>query len=599
MSVEEVIKVRAEGQEIKRGIFRDFPTDYKDELGNRYRVGFQLQSVLKNGASEPYHTKLQSNGIRIYVGESNVFLKPGVYTYTLRYTTDKQLGFFENHDELYWNVTGNGWGFPIERASARVTLPSGVPLDAINTEGYTGLQGSKDQNYQSGVDQTGAWFHTTTWLGARAGLTIVATWPKGYVTEPTREQRIAWFMKANQPVLVAAGGIVLLLIYYYLTWLKVGRDPEAGVVIPHYSPPEGYSPASMRFIQRMGYDNQAFGTAIVNMAVEGYLRIEENRSGTFSLHKTGKMPRLAVGEGAIASALFGSGGESIVLKQKNHSKIGKAVKAHKNALKRDYEKHYFSTNGGYMVPGVAISIGVVIAAVLSMSNPDQQAMTGFMSVWLSIWSVAVFFLLRTAWLAWRTVLSAGGVGNLLKAVFNTLFALPFFAGEVIGLYILFTEGSPMLALMLAAMIGINIAFYQWMKAPTLIGRRLLDKVEGFALYLDVAEKDELQFKNPPEKTPELFERYLPFAIALGVEEQWGNRFSSVLAQAQSGRDQYNPSWYSGRSWDHHNLTGFSSAVGSAMASAIASSSTAPGSSSGSGGGGSSGGGGGGGGGGGW
>ncbi len=599
MWVEETIRVRAEGKKIKRGIYRDFPTDYKDKLGNQYRVVFQLLDVLRDGAAEPHHLESRSNGVRIYFGDSNTYLKHGVYTYTLRYSTNRQLGFFENHDELYWNATGNEWDFPILQTNVRVTLPPAVPVDSIRVEGYSGVQGSRGQDYAAGVDGGQAWYQMTRVLRAREGLTIVAMWPKGYVIEPSREQRIKWLLSDNQSLLVAGGGTILLLAYYLLVWLRVGRDPEAGIVIPHYSPPSGYSPASMRFIQRMGYDNSTFGAAIVNMAVAGYLRIEESSKGAFSLHKTGALPKLATGESAIASALFGSGGSDIALTKSNHKKIGKAVRAHKGALKRDYEKRYFVTNGIYSLPGMLLTIVVVVAGVVSVPNTDQGMITGFMAVWLAGWTAGVYMLLKRAFLAWRAVLSGGGVVNLIGAVFITLFAVPFVAGEVFGIGIVFTEGSPLLVLMLGVLVGINITFYQWMKAPTLVGRKLLDQLEGFALYLDVAEKDELKFKNPPEKTPTLFERYLPFAIALGVEEQWGDRFSNVLAQAQDVGERYSPAWYSGRSWDHHNLTGFSSAVGGSMATAIASSSTAPGSSSGSGGGGSSGGGGGGGGGGGW
>ncbi|MCW8944489.1 MAG: DUF2207 domain-containing protein, partial [Sedimenticola sp.] len=154
-------------------------------------------------------------------------------------------------------------------------------------------------------------------------------------------------------------------------------------------------------------------------------------------------------------------------------------------------------------------------------------------------------------------------------------------------------------LVLLLAVGINFLFYEWLKAPTLAGQQLLQQVEGFRLYLGVAEQDELNYKHPVEKTPALFEAFLPYALALGVEQQWAERFSGILAAAGKGGENYQPGWYSGRSWNSHNLTGFTTAMGSAMGSAISSSSTAPGSSSGSGGGGSSGGGGGGGGGGGW
>ncbi|WP_428606773.1 DUF2207 domain-containing protein [Sedimenticola sp.] len=597
--VEEQIQVRAEGNKIKRGIFRDFPTDYKDRLGNHYKVDFELLEVRRDGHTEPFHTEAQSNGIRIYAGSKNVFLKPGEYRYTLRYRTHRQLGFFADHDELYWNVTGNGWDFPIERAGARVTLPPDVPTDTIRVEGYTGPKGAQGQQYSARVDSNGdALFETTAPLPIHHGLTLVTSWPKGHVIEPDTQQRLTWFLNDNRGFLIAGGGILLLLAYFTAIWYRVGRDPEMGVIIPLYTPPKGYSPAAMRFIQQMGYDHQTFGAAVVNMAVNGYLKIKEDKAGKFTLEKTGKMPRLAPGEGAIASALFGSGNHKIKLHHTNHQKMAKALEAHKSSLKRDYEKTYFVTNSGFIVPGLLITLALLGAGLWNVGSEDKLIMGGFMMVWLSIWSVAVFKMAVGIYQSWRDA-RGSGVGSYAKAIGSSLFALPFFAGEAFGIGMLTFAISLPFTLMLLLAIAINVLFYEWLKAPTLAGQQLLQKVEGFKQYLSVAEQEELNFKHPPDKTPELFEAYLPYALALGVEQPWAERFSQVLAAAGEDGRTYHPAWYSGRSWNSHNLTGFSSAVGSAMSSAISSSSHAPGSSSGSGGGGSSGGGGGGGGGGGW
>jgi len=147
---------------------------------------------------------------------------------------------------------------------------------------------------------------------------------------------------------------------------------------------------------------------------------------------------------------------------------------------------------------------------------------------------------------------------------------------------------------------INCLFYELLKAPTLAGRKLLDKIEGFRQYIDIAERHELDFKYPKGRSPELFEEYLPYALALDIEQQWGESFADVLARTQiSGGREYSPTWYHGTHWNNSNIGGFTSSLGSSFAGALASSSAAPGSSSGGGGGGSSGGGGGGGGGGGW
>ncbi|MEX2353176.1 MAG: DUF2207 domain-containing protein, partial [Gammaproteobacteria bacterium] len=138
MEVEETIRVRAEQDQIRRGIYRDFPTSYHDTYGNSYRVDFQVSGVLRDGASEYYFTRPQANGVRVYIGRENVLLSPGEYTYTLSYRTNRQLGFFDDHDELYWNVTGNGWEFPIDRASARIFLPEGIPSSQVTATAYTG-----------------------------------------------------------------------------------------------------------------------------------------------------------------------------------------------------------------------------------------------------------------------------------------------------------------------------------------------------------------------------------------------------------------------------------------------------------------------------
>jgi uncharacterized membrane protein len=179
-----------------------------------------------------------------------------------------------------------------------------------------------------------------------------------------------------------------------------------------------------------------------------------------------------------------------------------------------------------------------------------------------------------------------GLGGALFVLYA--FMLADYAGQVLWML------APLLALPLA------ISAFWWMAAPTREGRAVMDRIAGFEKYLSVTEEDRLERLHPPEKTPELFERYLPYAIALGVENRWAARFAGVLAAAAATPDgNRGMGWYSGSYNAWSNPGRFATAVGGALASSVASASTAPGSSSGSGGGGSSGGGGGGGGGGGW
>jgi uncharacterized membrane protein YgcG len=525
MTVSETIVVQAEGNVIRRGIFRDFPTDYRDRFGNRYRVGFEVLEVRRNGNPEAWHAERRSNGVRVYAGSADRLVEPGRHEYLLRYRTDGQLGYFPAHDELYWNVTGNGWELPIDAASAVVRLPASVPAGDIRLDAYTGRQGSTEQSFAADVDGAVAQFATTRGLGAREGLTIVVSWPKGHVHEPSRMQRLERTLAHNRGLLVAGIGLLLVLAYMAWAWRRFGVDPPRGVIFPHYEPPGSYSPASARFIMRMGYDNRAFVAAVVNLAVKGQLEIEED-DGDYTLRRTGSAQPLAAGEKALLATLFAKD-SSIALDNENHKILARAKHAHQRALQRDYEKIYFLRNGIFLLP----SIGALLALVLAVSLLD----------------------------AWQ----------------------------------------PLVVVLLGVAAAAHILFYWLLRAPTERGRRLMDKLEGFKSYLEVAEKDELNLRNPPEKTPELFERYLPFALALGVEQAWAEKFARVFARLEAAGDtSYRPGWYHG-DFNPRAIGSFTAGVGASLTSAISSASTPPGSSSGSGGGGFSGGGGGGGGGGGW
>ncbi len=530
LEVTETITVRAEGRQIRRGIYRDFPVEYEDRLGNDYHITLEPLAVLRDDRRESWHTVRSGRDVRVYFGHRDRFIEHGEHTYTFRYRVNRMLGFFEKYDELYWNVTGNRWAFPIDRASATVHLPFDVPRDELRIDGYTGPYGSRAQDFGRFFDGAGnVRFEANNPLPASHGLTIVLGWPKGYVDEPTQLDRIAWLLSDNRNLLVALLGFVLLLAYYIPTWLSHGRDPEEGVVVTRYEPPEGFSPASLRYIRQMYYDNKVMTAAIVNLAVKGYLEI--NRAGdTHSLKKLDALHAtapLAPGERELYNALFAEGG-SVTLENSNHKVLGKAQKAHRQSLKNDYKHHFFRTNGPLNLPAIVIVIGSMIVAVKIGAGPTP----------LVIATIVLSFL-----------------------------TMAFFA--VI------------------------------MRRPTLRGRKLLDEMTGFGDYLEIAEKDELNLRNPPEKTPQLFEALLPYALALGVEQAWSEKFAGVLASIRNpDGSAYSPSWYNG-TWNTSNLSKATSDLSSGLHSAVSSSVTPPGSSSGGGGGGSSGGGGGGGGGGGW
>ncbi|MGE5557657.1 MAG: DUF2207 domain-containing protein [Bacillota bacterium] len=530
LTLTETIEIESLGVEIQRGIYREFPTRYKDRYGNTIAIDFQVLGVFKNGAEEPFFIRNLSNGKRVYIGQEDVYLTPGIYTYTIVYKVDRELGFFKDHDELYWNVTGNGWIFPIESAKATVVLPAGIPAEKIGVEGYTGYQGDKGRDYEDFKDMEGRiGFKTTRPLNPYEGLTIVVSWPKGFVREPAWQDRLGYLLEDNRGVLVAGLGLLGLLLFYLRIWSQVGKDPAKGTVIPLYGPPEGLSPGAVRYIRRMGYDNKTLTAAIINMAVKGYLQIaEEGRDYTLARGKA-EEDVLAPDEKEIADALKSElSAGPLLLSVDNYPAIRSAMYGQMAAFRKEYENVYFINNGRWTALGLLLSILIGAAAVLS----------------------------------------GPGVPVLVIVACVLMFAM-------------------------------DITFAFLLRAPTEIGRKIMDQIEGFKLYLGVAEKENLEIFNSPAKTPELFEKFFPYALALGVAQEWSEKFAWVLARAREDGTYYTPAWYAGSRWNHLEAVGFARSMDSSFAGAVSSSSTPPGSSSGGGGGGSSGGGGGGGGGGGW
>ncbi|WP_178124461.1 DUF2207 domain-containing protein [Spartinivicinus ruber] len=535
--VTETITVNAEGNQIRRGIYRDFPTKYKDRYGHNVNVGFEVLGVLRDNENEARHVESMPNGTRVYIGSPDQMLPDGTHTYKLKYRTTFQLGFFEAFDELYFNVTGNGWVFPILKASATVTLPTQVAREHLQTASYTGPQGSTANNAKVEITSPHqVRFETTRPLDAYQGLTIAVGFPKGIVDEPTAADRALRFFSDNLWVLL---GLVLpagLFMFYFRAWQRVGKDPEKGIIIPRYEAPGGYSPASLRYILRMGYDTTCLAAALVNLAVKGYIRIEQKGgflfSKTFTVHRTESDAKLAPGESIILRRLLGQR-KSFSFDKQDHKIIQSVLSAHKRWLEKDFNKKYFILNSNYLVLGWGSSVVVVILMALLGAFP----------------SFAAFVI----------------VGLLL--IINTVFSII-------------------------------------MKAPTLRGRKIMDEIEGLKLYLGVAERQDLERQKEPPQTFEEFEKFLPYAVALGCASTWADHFKGVLAAMEQSDELPQRGWYT--STNHvsaANMVSSINALGSSLSSNISSSSTPPGSSSGSGsgssGGGFSGGGGGGGGGGGW
>jgi uncharacterized membrane protein YgcG len=613
--VKETIKIFSTGNQIRHGIFREFPTRYHDPLNNNYVVGFDWRGATLDGYPEPSRVEDYSNGKRIYLGDPKLYVSPGEHTYELNYSTNRQLGFFPDHDQLFWNVTGNGWGFVIDAASATVTLPPQIVPSEVSLDGFTGPQGARDKNFTGSFDDGKLQFQSTRPLAPREGLSIILSWPKGLIAPPSPQQKWNYFFADNRDALILLTALLLIAVYYAIVWSAVGRDPQSGVIMPLYEPPANLSPAAMRYLVRMGFDNKTFASAILDMAARGFLKIKF-QAGSYTLYRTPADNRaLTPDEQQLAAVMF-SGRDQLWLHSENHTLISAGIKVLKARLKTFEQKIYFLTNGQFLVPAIIFSI-LVAFVVAYLKSPPTVLIIAFLAFWLSIWSIAVAALIIGAYTAWKEFLAANSTASssapsstqlavakspLAKALLLTIFAIPFTGFEIMALVFLTKFTSISMTIFLIASIALHILFRHLLKAPTAAGRKLLDQVEGFKLFLGAVDGDRLNRINPPDQTPETFEKFLPYALALDLEQAWAQKFSGILNAASlspnSGDSSgYTPSFYSGSNWSGIAGGSFASDFAGSFTSAISSSSSAPGSSDGGGGG--SGGGGGGGGGGGW
>ncbi|GAB4353928.1 MAG: DUF2207 domain-containing protein [Kiloniellaceae bacterium] len=592
----------------KHGIYRDFPTRYRGFMGLNEKVAFEVLEVTRDGKDEPYVLIDGPAGERVRIGHPNILLREGVHRYRLVYRTDRQLLFFDDFDEIYWNVTGNDWAHPIDRAEATIHLPPGAAV--LDSAGYTGYAGEQGRDFTQGrTADGGIAFATTRSLQPGEGFTVAVSFPKGFVPEPSLEERLQQGLFDNLGPLVAFLGLLATFAYFFWQWLRVGRDPEAGVIIPLFKAPDGLSPAATGFVwaRARGADmshTRAFTVALTSLGIKGRLTIDEDGRKYVLTKLAAKNPaeKLPAGEAAAMDALFPAGEKRMVIKPDYTPAVRQAVDAVETALAREYDRVYFRHNKGLWF------LGLLLAAVTTVGGLLLQAGTLEVLPFIGIGAVfGIAFTIPVILIA-RQIL--GDIAGLLRGekelswghLIMALFIFPFMAPGAGALYFCYETFGPVMTLLVAAQLANLTVFWLLLKAPTRLGRDMLDQIEGYLLYLTVAEKDRLNMLTAePQMTVELFEHHLPYAMALGVEQEWTRRFTaSASAAAQQEAAVRQQRWHRSR-WGTRGIAGMTTGLASGLSSTLSSAATKPSSSgsSGSGGGGSSGGGGGGGGGGSW
>jgi len=602
--VTETIDVMSEGDQIRRGIYRDFPTTYPGPWGLKDKVGFELLEVRRDGRVEPWHQEPIDNGVRIYIGDADVLLNSGRHLYVLVYRTDRQIAFLEGEDELAWNVTGNDWVFPILRARATVTLPDGArPLAMAAYTGYQGETG-REASIAEGADGLVV-AQSKRALEPYEGLTIAVSWPAGFVARPTQVETTISLLRDNVGLVVGVAGLLATFAYFLVAWSAVGRDPEKGVVMPRFDAPERFSAVATGYVWNGGFGlgmsrSEAFAVALTSLAAKGFITIEEaDRDFTVTRLKgpTEDLPR---GETAVLKRLFSADGEKVKLGAGFEPAVEQAIRELLAAIQGEYADIYRKSHRGFWAGGLLLAVASALGALaLDAGNLDTAGFVVVFVLFAGGFAIAAWVLLRTVLPQIKAVLR-GNLRFLPGAIGGLLFAAMFCGPLVFIAFEISSYVSLPLMAVIAALVVVTLTFLHLMEAPTRAGRVVLDHIEGYRLYLSVAESGRLEVSaGEPAMTAALFERHLPYAMALGVADAWAAKFAS-LAGSETELSTTQPSWYHSDR-QGRGPSGLASSLGGSLGGAVASSATAPSRSSGgsSSGGGSSGGGGGGGGGGGW
>ncbi len=588
--VEELIRAKSEHKKIRHGIYRLLPVKYEKGFGLKIDSHFKLFSVKIDGKPAPYHIKWpNSDEIKIYIGSKSRFVSKGVHEFSLTYRMENMIRFFKDYDEIYWNVTGNEWDFPILKSRVEIVLP--VRSKFLQYATYTGSYGAKGTMAHL-VDKTDQRivFETTRSLFRHEGFTVAVAFPKGLVKKPDAYSMLVEILRANLSIIIGFFFLALVFSIYLISWSKVGKDPDIGPIVPQFNPPKEIGPAAARFIRKMGYDDKVMACALVNLGVKGVIKITD-KGGKYVLERTDKTPKepLTGCEQKVFNKLLGYV-PSITISSSNQSKLKSARDSLEDFLFKQYEKVYFLTNRKYLFPGLILSL-IGIFAMPLFSGIIIPGL--FVTLWLTIWTTVTSFMVYRALLTFKDSIKSRSIRLILSSFGGLFFVSIFVGGIFLGsfMYAGFM-GVPCLLIFFAILIT-NAVFYHLMKAPTMKGVPILRELEGLKMFIEKAEANRLEILTKGNVI-ETFEKLLPWAMALGVENTWANKFEAYLKE-HNLEGSYSPYWYSGSY--AYSIASMSSALGSGMSSAFSSASVATG--SGSGGGGFSGGGGGGGGGGGW
>jgi len=538
LQVEERLEV--EFSEPRHGLYRTIPVRYTDPRGFAYSLDLERVSVTdETGQHQGAQLSDEGRYQKIRIGDPDRTVT-GRRVYVIRYRVRDALGQFPDHDEIYWNATGNEWNTTIGTATAVVRLPAPLPRERLQAAGYSGQFGSRARDVTITFPEPGVVrFESNRSFGALEGMTVAVGWPHGHVRFPGALERAGHLLVDHWIVLLPFAWLGFL----WRRYRRLGRDPDPDASqVVQYEPPSGLSPGAVGTLIDERADLADITATVVHLAIRRHLTIrQEERSRLFGLLQRDETvfrrepapsgDTLAPHEKLVMDALFATGNE---------------VDA--RSLTNRFYAH---------IPGITTALYDQLVEERYFDASPQKVRSNYV-VWGFLAGLATGGV-AAGWLLFR------GVGAPVLPLFPI----------AIGALVLVVFG----------------AFSEAMPRRTNTGVRARRWALGFQEYARRVESEQLERSAADPRAT--FEALLPYAMALGVASAWARRYEGIYANEA-------PRWYVGR----HAGRGFSTesfeqSLSSRMSRVSDAMSASPRSSSGSGGGGSSGGGGGGGGGGSW
>ncbi|NJD09027.1 MAG: DUF2207 domain-containing protein, partial [Gemmatimonadetes bacterium] len=545
LEVTETIRPRFSGA--WQGIYRDLSLEHRTAEGRLERLKVELIGITDEAGDTLRH-EITSEGswttrFRIWIPDA----QDATRTVVLRYRVRNALRFFAEGsdvgalDELYWNVTGTAWEVPIEKATARVILPAGVV--PRQSAGYTGYSGSTATNVEIRADSNVVTFETTQSLGSYEGLTAAVGWAPGVVTRPPPPSKLLGFLALWWPAVIP----FLAFLLAFRKWRRYGRDPARRAIAVQYEPPADLSPTEVGTLVDHKAQMHDLTATLVDLAVRGYVHIEKRapeKPGIFArteyvFHL--KKPReewtsLRPHEQLYLDALFQSGlPQWTAASPQLAALLGQTGPAPSDAA-----------GAGETLASVALS---------SLTNRFYSHLPAIRKAVYDRLIAAGYYVRNPSDTKIRWI--AAGIFSIVAA----------FVAFVYGMV---QDSQSYTPLVLTAALALSgIIFIVWgpfMAARTDAGARAQEQALGFKQFL--AQVEEERFRRMIT-SPELFERYLPYAMAFRVEGKWAAAFETLYAEP--------PRWYSGYDGTAFRATAFTRDLGhmSSAASSTMSSSPAP------------------------